>query len=200
MPNIKGLLLPWEMWAHVDAMEGPRQFNENIEHLWKHTDVQAMKGRQQDPERHPEGDVWQHTELVYKLVEGLSWAKDKERYVLLCASILHDVGKPVVRKETNGELSFHEHHIVGAKMVRNIMLCVNEEHEPIIDDVIWLVRNHMTPQIADVSNKKLRKLANHPYWSHLIVLAIADALSCGAQEALKRISNNRVRAVNLRIR
>ena len=161
-----------------------------IEGLWKHPAVQAMRGCEQDLERHPEGDVWEHTNLVYNYLEDCFFMNTKRKYIMLIAAVLHDVGKPVVRKEIDGRLTFHEHHIVGAKMASNILSDIPAGNECIIKDVVWLVRNHMTPQLEDVSDRKLRKLSKHKFWGCLVMLSTADAYSCGAVEAIDRIAAN----------
>src|SRR5690606_6705713 len=53
-------------------------------------EVAAMKGVEQPPEFHPEGDVWTHTLL---LLEALDQIPEKTA-TLAFGALLHDVGKP----------------------------------------------------------------------------------------------------------
>jgi len=52
----------------------------------------------QDPEWHPEGNVWRHTLLVCDAAAGIAGKEQllqTDVIVLLLSSLCHDVGKPV---------------------------------------------------------------------------------------------------------
>ena len=59
-------------------------------------ELQALVGVPQDPQWHPEGDVWQHTLMVVdeaaKLRAELNDTKDQMAYML--GALCHDFGKP----------------------------------------------------------------------------------------------------------
>jgi tRNA nucleotidyltransferase (CCA-adding enzyme) len=58
-------------------------------------ELEVLKGCEQNPDWHPEGDVWTHTKCIS---DSAAWARDKvdpdwqEAFVFGC--MLHDVGKP----------------------------------------------------------------------------------------------------------
>ncbi len=80
-------------------------------------EIGAMKGVEQPPQFHPEGDVWIHTRLM---LEGLP--KDASP-TLAWGVLLHDVGKPPTYQsvaETGDRIRFNNHVEVGARMAEAI--------------------------------------------------------------------------------
>jgi tRNA nucleotidyltransferase (CCA-adding enzyme) len=69
-------------------------------------ELDAMRGTPQDPEWHPEGDVWTHTgHALDALANDAFWraADEEDRAVLCFAVLLHDAGKPAcTRRERRG--------------------------------------------------------------------------------------------------
>ncbi|MBF0502902.1 MAG: HD domain-containing protein [Candidatus Riflebacteria bacterium] len=58
--------------------------------------LQRLKGVPQRPDKHPEGDVWNHTLLVVKVARELSLRfnlTEDDQKLLLLASLTHDLGK-----------------------------------------------------------------------------------------------------------
>lgn len=75
-----------------------------------------------DPQ-HRHKDVYEHSLTVLDqaidLETGPDGAVPAPDFVLRFASLMHDVGKPATRRfESNGQVTFHHHEIVGAKMTR----------------------------------------------------------------------------------
>lgn len=70
----------------------------------------------QDKEWHPEGNVWVHTLQAVDAAVDISVRdnlSEKDRMVLVLASLLHDVGKPLTTEFTNGRLRSHGHEAAG---------------------------------------------------------------------------------------
>src|SRR3954462_11966416 len=77
-------------------------------------EVEKMKGVEQPPQYHPEGDVWIHTLLLLdKLPAGVS-------RTLAWGSLLHDVGKPPTFRRAPDRIRFDNHVEVGVAMGREI--------------------------------------------------------------------------------
>jgi poly(A) polymerase len=102
-------------------------------------EVAAMKGVEQPPQYHPEGDVWTHTLLMLDELEAgapgtLAWGV-----------LLHDVGKPPTFRsvaETGDRIRFDGHVSVGERMGEEIcrrFRFSNEETE----QILALIANHM---------------------------------------------------------
>ncbi len=98
-------------------------------------EVSAMKGVEQPPQFHPEGDVFVHTRLMLKLSGG------SMPRVLAMGVLLHDVGKPPVFK-VRERIRFDGHAEVGADMAQ--MRCERlrmSSHET--RRIVSLVREHL---------------------------------------------------------
>lgn len=73
-------------------------------------EVAALKGVEQSPAHHPEGDVFVHTLAAVEALEDPS-------PVAAWAALLHDVGKPATREERgDGRITFYGHDALGAEM------------------------------------------------------------------------------------
>jgi poly(A) polymerase len=106
-------------------------------------EVAAMKGVEQPPQYHPEGDVWRHTLL---LLEGL---RDPSP-ALAMGALLHDVGKPPTFRVAD-RIRFDGHVEAGVKLAHEIMLRLRFSREE-MEQVEALVDNHM--KFKDVSRMK----------------------------------------------
>ena len=77
-------------------------------------EISAMKGVEQPPQFHPEGDVFVHTLLLLdKLPAGCS-------KTLAWGALLHDVGKPPTFRVAPDRIRFDGHVDVGVKMAAEI--------------------------------------------------------------------------------
>ena len=108
-------------------------------------EISAMKGVEQPPQYHPEGDVWTHTLL---LLQGLERGGSKS---LAWGVLLHDVGKPPTFRVAPDRIRFDNHAEVGTKMAEEICRRLRFSNE-ITEQVSALVANHM--RFADVQKMK----------------------------------------------
>jgi poly(A) polymerase len=133
-------------------------------------ELTAMKGVEQPPEFHPEGDVWVHTLLAMDQLENPS-------FTLALGTLLHDVGKPKTYTVTD-RIRFNQHESVGAEMAETIcrrMKCSREE----IDAVSWLVKKHMVIKDAPkMRAARFKRLVRDEHFDELVQLFRADILAC----------------------
>jgi len=120
-------------------------------------EISAIKGVQQPPEFHPEGDVFVHTlgllqNLPHPCPATLAWA-----------ALLHDVGKPPTFRVAPDRIRFDNHVDVGVKMAQEIcrrLRFANDDTE----QILALIANHMrfaqVPQMKDSTFKKFVRLPN----------------------------------------
>src|SRR5262249_35571662 len=99
-------------------------------------EVPPMRGCEQPPEFHPEGDVWIHTLLA---LDGLPEAPSFE---LALGMLLHDVGKPPTFVRAPDRIRFDGHVELGAEMARAICGRLRMSNAS-TDRVVALVRDHL---------------------------------------------------------
>ncbi len=98
-------------------------------------EVEAMKGCEQSPEYHPEGDVFVHTKMLLDKLENSTTT-------LALSALLHDVGKPPTFSREDGKIHFYEHDRVGAEMSREILTRLRFSNKD-IEAIVAAVGNHM---------------------------------------------------------
>jgi len=116
------------------------------------SEIAAMKGVEQPPQFHPEGDVWTHTLLMLEQLKAgcsptLAWGV-----------LLHDVGKPPTFKPPSGpdgRIRFDEHVEVGTQMTLEILGRLRFSNEE-TDQIAALVANHL--RFKDAKLMKLSTL------------------------------------------
>jgi poly(A) polymerase len=121
-------------------------------------EIARMKGVEQPPQFHPEGDVWIHTLLM---VEKL---QPKCSPTLAWGVLLHDVGKPSTFKPPsgpNGRIRFDEHVEVGTRMAEEICRRLRFSNEDTAQ-IAALVANHLrfkdVPQMKPATLKRFVRL------------------------------------------
>jgi len=102
-------------------------------------EIARMKGVEQPPQFHPEGDVWIHTLLMIEKLPANS------QPTLAWGVLLHDVGKPPTFKPPSGpgdRIRFDEHAEVGTRMAEEICRRLRFSNEDTAQ-IAALVANHM---------------------------------------------------------
>jgi len=137
-------------------------------------EVAKMKGVEQPPQFHPEGDVWTHTMMM---IDGLAAGSSA---TLAWGVLLHDLGKPPTftpASGPNGRIRFDMHVEVGVAMAREIcrrLRFSNEETE----QIAALVMNHM--RFKDVPGMKpatLKKFVRMDHFEQHLELHRLDCVS-----------------------
>jgi putative nucleotidyltransferase with HDIG domain len=116
-------------------------------------EIAAMRGVQQPPEYHPEGDVWTHTLLM---LEGLQSPSPE----LAWGVLLHDVGKPGTFRVAD-RIRFDGHVELGERIARDILNRLRYSNA-VIEQVVALVANHMrfshVHQMREATLKRMLRL------------------------------------------
>ncbi len=137
-------------------------------------EISNLKGVTQDERYHPEKDTFVHVTLAIRslpLNASLS---------LVLATLLHDVGKPATRTEEGNEIHFYSHEEVGAKISEEILRRLKYPTD-VIDEVKWLVANHMRiHEFPNMRKSKQIRLVQEPYFSNLLELLRADIIGSSA--------------------
>jgi putative nucleotidyltransferase with HDIG domain len=103
----------------------------------------------QDAQWHAEGDVWTHTKMVCREVEGLEEWKSLDRgsqLKLLFTALFHDSGKPAttVMDPDTGRTRSPKHASVGAEIARRALRELKCDYAT-REDIVALVRLHGRP-------------------------------------------------------
>ena len=105
-------------------------------------EIARMKGVEQPPQYHPEGDVWVHTlGLLDQLESGCSTT-------LAWGALLHDVGKPPTFRRAPDRIRFDGHVEVGVAMGEEICRRFRFSNEE-TRQIVALIENHMRFAMAD---------------------------------------------------
>ncbi len=84
-------------------------------------ELNILKGVEQNPRYHGEGDVYRHTKLVCREITKLEqWPGlgESQKEALFLAGAFHDIGKPACTRLENGSWTSPKHTIVGEKVFR----------------------------------------------------------------------------------
>lgn len=108
-------------------------------------EIESMKGVQQPPEFHPEGDVYVHTLLLLEKLPHPCTA------TLAWGALLHDVGKPPTFRRAPDRIRFDNHVAVGVKMAEAICKRLRFSNDD-TEQILALVDNHM--RFGDVQRMK----------------------------------------------
>ena len=134
-------------------------------------EISRMKGVQQPPKYHPEGDVFVHTlmlldNLPVPCPPTLAWG-----------ALLHDVGKPPTFRVAPDRIRFDEHVEVGVKMAEEICRRLRFSNDD-TTQILALVDNHMRfGHATRMKESTLKKFIRMPAFEEHLALHRADCLA-----------------------
>ncbi len=134
-------------------------------------EISAMKGVEQPPEFHPEGDVFVHTLLLLeKLPHPCSTT-------LAWGSLLHDVGKPPTFRVAPDRIRFDGHVEVGVRMAAEICRRLRFSNDD-TEQILALIDHHMRfGQVMQMKESTLKKFLRLPGFEEHLELHRSDCLS-----------------------
>jgi poly(A) polymerase len=132
-------------------------------------EVAAMKGCEQPPQFHPEGDVFAHTCLM---MDGLR----EPSVTLAFSTLLHDIGKPPTFVRAPDRVRFNDHDIVGGRMAEVVLRRLRFPNEQ-IEQIVASVENHMKFRHATEMRKStLKRLLSRPTFAEELELHRLDCV------------------------
>ena len=152
-------------------------------------EIQSLIGVPQDPEWHPEGDVFVHTKLVIdrarELIDDLSYAR---QVTVMLAALAHDFGKPSTTQFLEGRWRSRGHEEAGVAPTESFLDRINVhtiDGYDVRSQIIALVREHLKPgefykKRDEVGEGAFRRLARRCEPSLLYRVAKADSLGRNA--------------------
>ena len=152
-------------------------------------ELKALLNVPQDPEWHPEGDVWVHTLLTVdrarELIDDLPHSK---QVTVVLAALAHDFGKPATTAFVDERMRSREHEEAGVEPTISFLDRLNIHTLDGYDvraQVIALVRDHLKPgefykKRDEVGDGAFRRLARKCELDLLYRVAKADSLGRNA--------------------
>jgi len=173
-------------------------------------ELERTRGVRQNPEFHPEGDVWTHTLLALSGLPAHSAdLPESGRELLAWAVALHDVGKPkTCETREDGRITFYRHETAGARLAARILTRLRMP-AAFVDDVASLVQDHMrlthVREMRDSTFKKLlsRQLRSWPdefpgqrrFFELLVRLQLLDSLASHGDLSHHQAARQRAQAL-----
>jgi poly(A) polymerase len=152
-------------------------------------EITRMKGVEQPPQFHPEGDVFIHTLL---LLEGLPAGSS---LTLAWGALLHDVGKPATFRVAPDRIRFDGHVEIGVRIADDLLIRLrfsNRDRE----QILALVENHM--RFADVRKMKdstFKRFVRLPEFDEHLALHRLDCLASHGKFDLYDYTQERLAAL-----
>lgn len=139
-----------------------------------------LDGLEQDPQWHPEGNVWEHTLQVVDAAAGLTIGDREQDLMLLWSALCHDLGKAGTTELIDGRIRSPGHtELSGELAVRLMERIVN--HQVVVRGAAKLSIHHLKPHdffVNNASPKAFKRLAlalsPETRLERLAALAVAD--------------------------
>ena len=148
-------------------------------------ELKALVGCEQEPEWHPEGDVWLHTLLVIDQARTRIDDLDRPQQVaLMLGALCHDFGKPATTAFIDGRIRSRNHEEAGIEPTKAFLDRLNVHTMlgyDIRGQIVGLVAHHLKPgmwhqSVSPVSDGAFRRLAKKVDLELLTRLAKSDCL------------------------
>jgi tRNA nucleotidyltransferase (CCA-adding enzyme) len=148
-------------------------------------ELQALAGCPQEPEWHPEGDVWAHTlQVVDEARARVDDLPRSQQIAIMLGAICHDFGKPATTAVLDGRIRSMDHEEQGVAPALTFLDRLNLRSVDGYDvrhQVVGLVAQHLKPgmwfKVRDkVGDGAFRRLAQKVDLELLARLAKADCL------------------------
>ncbi len=134
-------------------------------------EILVLKGVEQPPQWHPEGDVFIHTRLM------LSLLPEQVSLPLVLSVLLHDIAKPATfTVDETGRIRFNGHDKLGAEMTGDILRRLKFPND-VIEPTQVAVEHHMVfKDVKKMKKSTLKRMMSRPTWSDELALHRVDCL------------------------
>jgi poly(A) polymerase len=134
-------------------------------------EILVLKGVEQPPQWHPEGDVFIHTRLM------LSLLPEQVSLPLVMSVLLHDIAKPATYSvDETGRIRFNGHDKLGAEMAGDIMRRLKFPND-VIEPTQVAVEHHMAfKDVKKMKKSTLKRMMARPTWADELALHRVDCL------------------------
>ena len=137
-------------------------FLKEVNWLRHFPELESLLGCEQDPEWHPEGDVWVHTLHCMDAFARERIGDDWEDLVVGLAVLCHDLGKPLTSyKSEDGRIRSPKHEPRGEEPTLSFLARLTSQVD-LAKQIVPLVRRHLAPRVLykdKASDGAIRRLA-----------------------------------------
>lgn len=155
------------------------------------SELEALIACVQDKVYHPEGDVWIHTLMALdelaKILKKENIQDEYRKLYLFYAVLCHDLGKPFCTEVLENKVTSYRHETLGEKPTISFLSKLTNEKK-LIEKVVPLVKNHLTPfqlYLANSSLKAIKRLSLKVNIEDLCLVCLADCLGRDIQDKEK---------------
>ena len=161
----------------------------------------SLIGIEQDPEWHPEGDVWTHNNMVVdeaanirdneiEETEAVESELDFRKTTLMLGALCHDLGKAQTTVFKEGRWRSPAHDVLGERPTRNFLKRLTNDRK-VIETVVTFVKEHLRPAMFynarhEIKPSAIRRLSLKVNIPHLVEVAKADHFGRTTPDALAR--------------
>jgi tRNA nucleotidyltransferase (CCA-adding enzyme) len=146
--------------------------------------LKALVGCEQEPEWHPEGDVWVHTlQVMDRARERIGDLERPQAVTVMLGALCHDLGKPATTAFIDGRIRSPFHEEAGVAPAHALLDTLNVNSLDGYDvraQVVGIVANHLKPgmfhKAPNVGDGAFRRLALKVDLELLARVAKADCL------------------------
>jgi len=148
-------------------------------------ELEPLVGCPQEPEWHPEGDVWVHTLMVIDQARTrIDDLERPEQITVMLGAVCHDLGKPATTAVIDGRIRSLEHEQAGVPPTLALLDRLNVQTIGGFDvrpQVVGIVANHLAPNAffkskTPVGDGAFRRLAQKVNLELLARVALSDCL------------------------
>jgi tRNA nucleotidyltransferase (CCA-adding enzyme) len=145
-------------------------------------EMRPLVGCEQEPEWHPEGDVWTHTLMVIDQARVANGDLGRPQLLtVMLGAVCHDLGKPLTTAFVDGRIRSLDHEQAGVEPTESLLDRLNVHTIDGFDvrgQVLGLVAQHLKPgmfhKAQNVGDGAFRRLAQKVDLELLARLARAD--------------------------
>ncbi len=169
-----------ELKKALMASEKPSVFFETLRQMRRlspwFAELEQTVGLEQDPEYHPEGDVWTHMMEVLDRATGFR-DKAEQPYPFMMLALTHDLGKITTTEFVKGRIHAYGHESAGLPVIETFLRRLTDEAS-LIGYVLNMAELHMKPNMM-AFNKSPVKSTNKMFdqaasAQDLIYMAMSD--------------------------
>jgi poly(A) polymerase len=142
-------------------------------------EVDALRGVEQPPQYHPEGDVWEHTLRMLDLLPSRRKGQEHDDR-LAWAILMHDVGKALTRSENETGIHFYGHVREGEKIAEQLMRRLKFSRAD-METILALIHCHMLfIHVQEMRSHRLKRFLRMPDFDLHLELHRLDCLGSHA--------------------